>query len=215
MSGHELGPRRTAKRIAVLHLTAASVLLLGPFATTRALARLPRLPALPFPLETGRDGAAFLLLVALLWIGGGAWIRRLAGDSRVGFPEALKAGVLAVACSLATAVTVVSGGLLLCPLWAFGAWAAALGVRIGRGRPAYQQSLAMQRLMLVLGLFLVWWGFGALLAVGQAEVPMAATLCVMAIILGVLLLVVAAPMLHLLRTAAVRSALSFEVNRLR
>jgi hypothetical protein len=212
MSSHGLGPPRTVRLIAAVHLVAAGVLLLGPLATTRALARVSRFPTLPFPLQAGRDGAAGVLLVVLLWIVARTWVRRRAGELRIGFRDASKASVLAVVCSLATAAAIVSGVLFRWPLWAFGAWLAALGVRIGRGRPAYSQSLAMQRLMLILGLFLVWWGFGALLAAQQVDVLMAPALGFLAITFGVLLLAIAAPMLVFLEIAAVRSALSLNVK---
>jgi hypothetical protein len=210
MSRQGLEPQCAAKLIARLHLKAAGVLLLGPLATTWVLARFSRFPSIPFSPETGRSAAGWFLLVALLWIGGTIWIRRLAGGSPFDFREAGKAVVLVAVCSLATAAAIVSGVLFRWPLWAFSAWLVALGVRIGRGRPAYPQSLAAQRLMLVLGLFLVWWGFGALIAARQVDVLMAPTLGVLAILLGALLLAGATAMLLLisqpLRAAPLRKS---------
>jgi hypothetical protein len=203
MSPHRLDPPRTAKLIAALHLAGAGLLLLGPLATARALTRVSRFPALPFSLEAGRDGAGCVLLVALLWIGVTTWIRAAAGDLRVGFRVASQSSVLAVVCSLTTAAAFVSGLLFRYPLWAFGIWLAALGVRIGRRRPAYPQALAAHRLMLILGLLLLWWGFGALLAAGQVDGLMAPAVGVIAITNGVLFLSISAPMLLLLKTAAV------------
>ena len=221
MFAYRLGPTRTAQLVAALHLAAAGVLLFGPgglllgsLAMAGVPARVLELFAHRFSLEAGRDGAACILLIALLWIGLGTWKRAVDGDLRVDFRVAVESSALAVACSVATAAGVLTGLLTVYPLWAFGIWLAALGRRIVRRRPAYPQALAAHRLILIVGLLLVWWGFCALIAAQEVDGLMAAASGIFAITNGFLLLSISAPMLVLMKTAAVRSALWCELERL-
>jgi hypothetical protein len=184
--------------MAALHLAAAGVLLIGPLAISRALARISSFPRLPFPLEAGRDAAGGLLLVTLIWMGGSAWRRAAVGESRVGLRVAWESGIAAALCSLMALVAVVGGVFSRYPFWAFGIWLAALGLRIGRGRPALGQSLAAHRILLILGLSLVWSGFRMLLAARQVDGLMASAPGVLALMGGVLFVAISAPMLLLL-----------------
>lgn len=193
-----IGRPRAARLMAALHLAAAGVLLLGPLAISRTLARVSSFPRLPFPLEAGRDAAGCLLLATLLWMGGTAWRRAAVGESRVGFRVAWESGIVAAVCSLTALVAVVCGVFSRYPFWAFSIWLAAVGLRIGRGRPALGQSLAAHRIMLILGLSLVWSGFRMLLAARQVDGLMASALGVLAVIGGVLFLSISAPMLLVL-----------------
>jgi hypothetical protein len=104
--------------------------------------------------------------------------------------------------------------MFLCGLWPFSIWLAALGVRIGRRRTAYVQALAAHRLLLILGLFSIQWGFDALVVAQQVDGLMAGAAGVFTITTGVLFLSVSVPMLVLLKTSAVRSALSCDLEEL-